>query len=116
VLQKLKPDGASSRVMVFSFTLSGSTIAERFEWKNSSGKEVRSLQGRSHGKKLVRVKTGEVVCVWAPPNTGMRKKGKMAFLGKEDGLGEGFELMVVITMLAIMEKTRRSSSSGGGGD
>lgn len=88
---------------------------------------MRSLNGKKYGMKLVRTKTGEVVVAWAPPNSGSRKRGKMAFLRKAE-LGEQFEIMAVVSILAIMEKGRRGSgastaaaragagaASGGGG-
>ncbi|TVY86352.1 hypothetical protein LAWI1_G008911, partial [Lachnellula willkommii] len=52
---------------------------QTFEWRSSSGPEVRALQGRSHGVKLVTA-GGAVVAVWAPPMSGNNKKGKMAFM------------------------------------
>jgi len=93
---------------------------EMFEWKSSSGPDVQSLEGRSHGMKLVRMRSGEVVAAWTRANSGYRKKGKISFLRTDRGaLGEGFELMVVVSILAIMEKARRrkknTSASGAGG-
>lgn len=62
--------------------------------------------------KCVRVKTGEVVAVWARPNEGYKKKGKMSFLMRERSLRDDrLETMVVVTMLAIMEKLRRKKKS-----
>jgi len=84
---------------------------ERFEWKSSYGPEVQALRGSSHGMKLVRVSTGEVVAVWARPNSGMKKKGKMRFMADRGVMGEKWETMVVISILAIMEKTRRNNKN-----
>jgi hypothetical protein len=92
---------------------------EMFEWKSSSGADVQSLEGRSHGMKLVRMRSGEVVAAWTRANSGYKKKGKISFLrADKEALGEGFELMVVISILSIMEKARRrknnASASGAG--
>ena len=38
---------------------------ETFEWKSSSGADIQSLEGRGHGMKLVRMRSGEVVAVWS---------------------------------------------------
>ncbi|KUJ21143.1 uncharacterized protein LY89DRAFT_778759 [Mollisia scopiformis] len=87
---------------------------EAFEWKNSQGVEVQSLHGRGHGKKCIRVATGEVVAAFTHPDMSRNKKGKMAFLGDRAGLGEGFEVLCVMAMLAIMEKERRAKRSRNG--
>jgi hypothetical protein len=98
-----------------SFTFLPSTNAlETFSWKNRSGPEIRPLDGGSHGKKCVRVSTGEVVAAWAlPGGMSVSKRGKMAFLGDRGSLGEGFEVMCVICILAIVEKARRQKKSRG---
>lgn len=111
----LAKDGVFSSCRVFYCTLPGSNVNERFEWKRSSGQEVASLHGRSHGDKLVRVKTGEVVAAWTLPGMSTKKKGKMSFLGNREVLGDKFELMAVICMLGIMEKARRNKSHAAGG-
>jgi len=115
----LVKDGVFSSCRVFYCALPGSHVNERFEWKRSSGQEVASLHGRNHGEKLVRVKTGEIVAAWTLPGMSTKKKGKMSFLGNREVLGEKFELMAVICMLGIMEKTRRNkqhaAGAGGGG-
>ena len=56
--------------------------------------------------------------VWTRANSGY-KKGKISFLRTDRGaFGEGFELMVVLSILSIMEKARRkknnASASGAG--
>lgn len=114
----LVKEGVFSSCRIFSCTLPGSNVKERFEWKRSSGQEVASLHGRSHGEKLVRAKTGEIVAAWTLPGMSNKKKGKMSFLGNREVLGEKFELMAVICMLGIMEKARRHknhAAAGGGG-
>ncbi|TVY33173.1 hypothetical protein LSUB1_G008392, partial [Lachnellula subtilissima] len=72
--------GVFSTAHTFTIPSSTSTSSQTFEWKSSSGPEVRALQGRSHGLKLVTA-GGAVVAVWAPPQSGNNKKGKMAFIG-----------------------------------
>lgn len=88
---------------------------ERFEWRNSQGKEVQDLNGRSHGKKCVRVGNGELVAAFTYPDLSMNKKGKMVFLGDRAVLGEGCEILVVLALLAILEKQRRQKKSRRGG-
>ena len=112
ISETMKKDRSQHACHYFTVPVGGNQTPERFEWKNSKGNEVRSLNGKSHGMKLVRVKTGEVVAAWAPPNSGTRKRGKMAFLNREV-LGENFEIMTVVTILAIMEKARRGRGGGG---
>jgi hypothetical protein len=116
---KLENTGTFTRSYMFPAVLA-SGEQEMFEWKSSSGADVQSLEGRSHGMKLVRMRSGEVVAAWTRANSGYKKKGKISFLRTDKGvLGEGFELMVVISILAIMEKARRkkknnASASGAG--
>ena len=108
-----------SSCRTFAFTLPGSTVQERFEWKRSSGVEVASLNGRSHGEKLVRVRTGQVIAAWTYPGMSVTKKGKMSFLGNREEFGDVFEVLAVVSIVAIMEKLRRQKKSrgvaGGGG-
>jgi hypothetical protein len=108
-------EGAFDSTMSFGVPMPNGKI-ERFEWKRSSGPEVQSLQGKSHGMKLVRAGTREVCAVWAPPHTMGRKKGKMAFLGNgrdpRDEFGVLWEMMVVISILGSMEKARRRRNNG----
>lgn len=52
---------------------------------------------------------GAVVAVWAPPKSGNNKKGKMAFIdGAREEFGAAWEVMVVATVLALMERWRRN--------
>ncbi|TVY36339.1 hypothetical protein LOCC1_G008667 [Lachnellula occidentalis] len=98
-----------------TFTIPTATGSQTFEWKSSSGAEVHALQGKSHGMKLVTA-GGNVVAAWAPPKIGNKKQGKMAFIGgAREELGGVWEVMVVITVLALMERRRRSNNSAGGG-
>jgi len=63
--------------------------------------------------KLVRVSTGEVVAAWARPNSGTKKKGKLRFMAREKGeLDDRWEVMVVVSIMAIIEKARRTSNNG----
>jgi hypothetical protein len=117
-ISKLENTGTFTRTYMFPAVLA-SGEREMFEWKSSSGADVQSLDGRSHGMKLVRMRSGEVVAAWTRANSGYKKKGKISFLRTDKGaFGEGFELMVVVSILAIMEKARRknnASASGAGG-
>jgi hypothetical protein len=116
---KLENTGTFTRGYIFPAVLANGE-REMFEWKSSSGADVQSLEGRSHGMKLVRMRSGEAVAAWTRANSGYKKKGKISFLRTDRGaLGEGFELMVVISILSIMEKARRrkkkkASASGAG--
>lgn len=66
--------------------------------------------------KLVVAGTGEVVAAWSPPNSGTRKKGKMAFLGRSrEVFGGVWEMMAVISVLALMEKARRRRNNSAAG-
>ena len=52
-----------------------------------------------------------MVAAWAPPNSGLNKKGKMAFIAKDRAsLGESFEKMDVVSILGIMENGRRQEA------
>jgi len=58
---------------------------------------------------------GAVVAVWAPPQSGNNKKGKMAFIGRaREQFGGVWEVMVVVTALALMERRRRNNNNGAG--
>jgi hypothetical protein len=120
----LLKNGTLSSVEFFDFFVNATAKMERFEWKSSSGPEVAALRGKSHGMKLVRVGTGEVVAAWARPNSGTRKKGKLRFTARDRGeLDDKWELMAVVSISAIIEKSRRSrnnrviagGAAGGGG-
>ena len=85
---------------------------EPFEWRFSRGAEVAALDGRYRGLKCVRVGTGEVVCAWAWTGVSARKVGKLRWesegpRGGGRGWGEEAEWMVVVTLLAVVEKLRR---------
>ncbi len=75
---------------------------------------MQALEGRSHGKKCTRISTGEVVAVFTHPDMAYKKKGKFAFVGNGLVLGEGFEVMAVMSILAIMEKERRAKNNRNG--
>jgi hypothetical protein len=105
----LQRDGVLSDVRFFDFLIPSTGKKERFEWKHSSGPEVMALKGSSHGMKLVWAAKNEVVAAWAGPNSGTRKKGKMSFMGDREALGPRFEVMAVISVLAIMERKRRTN-------
>ncbi|KAG9235108.1 hypothetical protein BJ875DRAFT_459989 [Amylocarpus encephaloides] len=118
---KMKKEGTFTVSHYFQAPMSNGGM-ELFEWKSSSGAEVASLNGRSHGKKLVRSSTGQVVAAWTGPTSGSRKKGKMSFMGGNAGdpraeLGTAWELIAIISHLALAERARRArnSAAAGGG-
>lgn len=116
---KLEKEGFVSLVYWFMYKVPSTGQTEKFEWRRSSGNEVKALRGKSHGMKLVRLSTGEVVAAWTLPNTVHTKKGKMSFMARDRAaLGTEFELAVVLSILALIEKGRRRASgaaAGGGG-
>ncbi|CAG8954446.1 hypothetical protein HYFRA_00006074 [Hymenoscyphus fraxineus] len=85
--------------------------SETFEWRQSEGVEVRSLNSATYGRKLVRCNTDQVVAAWARPRHGDRKKGKLAFLGSNGDprleLGIVFEIATVITICVLVGQGRR---------
>ena len=95
----------------FEMPLPGSARREQFEWKHSRGPEVAALEGRNRGLKCVRVATGEVVCAWAWTGVSARKVGKLRWVLGERW-GEEVELMILVTLLAVVERVRRDESSG----
>lgn len=46
------------------------------------------------------------------PDMSRNKKGKVAFVGNRGALGEGFEVLVVMSIVAIIEKERKAKKSG----
>ncbi|CZS91271.1 hypothetical protein WAI453_003659 [Rhynchosporium graminicola] len=100
--------GMMSSSRMFQAPIPSTGQLEMFEWKGSSAAEVQMLDGRSHGKKCVRVSTGEVVAVFTHPSMSFDKRGKMAFVGDRANLGEAFEVLAVIGVIAVVEKERRA--------
>jgi len=106
---KIHHSGVLHRIWSFDFALPNGQM-EHFEWKNSSGAEVASLGGRSHGLKLVRASTGEVIAAETDVRMSWSKKSKFGFVSREM-LGSKLELMVVISMLAVTEKLNREAAA-----
>ncbi|PVH77605.1 hypothetical protein DL98DRAFT_517315 [Cadophora sp. DSE1049] len=104
----MESTGMMSSSRMFQAPIPSTGQLETFEWKGSSGAEVQMLDGRSHGKKCVRVSTGEVVAVFTHPSMSFDKRGKMAFLGDRANLGEAFEVLAVMGLVAVVEKERRA--------
>lgn len=51
--------------------------------------------------------------MWARPNLGTKKKGKLRFMARHKGeMDARWEDMVVISILAIVEKARRTNNNG----
>ncbi|PVH82730.1 hypothetical protein DL98DRAFT_530108 [Cadophora sp. DSE1049] len=114
--EKVESEGFSSfrnATHFFSLYLPLCGARERFEWKSSGGREVREM-GHSKGMKLVRVRNGRIVAVYASMSCAVRKRGKMRiWMGEGDGLGREFELMAVMSLVAILEAQRRASRNTG---
>lgn len=110
------------------------TFPERFQWRHSSGNEVKSLGGRGSGWKLVRLSPDapspngatfasdgrEVVAVWAWASGSLTKRMKFKFLGTgaSGDLGERWAVMTVASALKIWDRERRqrqAAAAGGGG-
>jgi len=53
--------------------------------------------------KLVRVKKGEVVAVYADVNFAVDKNGKMRGVFLDEGLGGEWRVMIVMTLMALLE-------------
>lgn len=118
--ERLSPTGGifSAEKFCFSYTLPRSFVRERFEWRYSSGPFIRNSEGakESGGLKLVRVTNGETVAVYAGfggsarPPTSRRVLGMFRFLSGTGlaNLGEEFEVLAVMSILAVVERSRRS--------
>ncbi|KAG9237865.1 hypothetical protein BJ875DRAFT_452635 [Amylocarpus encephaloides] len=121
-IERLSPTGGmfSAEKFSFSHTLPRSFVRERFEWRYSSGPFTRTSEGakESGGLKLVRVSTGDTVAVYAglggtAKHVGSRSKrvlGMFRFLsgGGLVNLGEEFEVLAVMSILSVVEKSRRA--------
>ncbi|KAH8598266.1 hypothetical protein B0O99DRAFT_592147 [Bisporella sp. PMI_857] len=114
-MHSLMKNGMFSSSYTFHAFLSSTGKNERFEWKSSSCAEVTSLQGSRRGMKLTRMSTGEVVAAWARPHSGNRKKGKLGFMARDrNELGDKFEVISVMAILALALKGGRKKSSCNG--
>jgi hypothetical protein len=88
-------------------------LTESFQWRNSRGVEVASLNGWWQGKKLVRETTGQVVAAWTFVDSGWRTYKKMAWIAAPGGqdhreeLGIWFELASVMTCVVMIELKKR---------
>lgn len=86
---------------------------------NGGAAEERRFRGLGHasGMKLLRVKTNEIVAVYARVSCAVKKRGKIKFLTGEgrkgDELGNGFELVAVMSLVSILEVERRNGEIGG---
>jgi hypothetical protein len=104
----VKKVSAFSSAFSFVFPVAGKP--ETFEWRRSTGSEVKALKGSSNGLKLVHVVSDTVVATWTRPHAGLSKKGKMRFTAKDrESMGDDFEAVVVVTLGAFMERRRRES-------
>lgn len=119
----LPPDLGSERIVILrregswknGWTFS---FGERdvFEWRFSSGSEIRNLGGSTNGGRLVRAGTGdgggqggEVLAVWARYSGSWSKFFKFAFCGagKVGSLGPRWELLALLSALVMWDWDRR---------
>ncbi|KAI1460812.1 hypothetical protein F4805DRAFT_344873 [Annulohypoxylon moriforme] len=135
--------GFGHKTYVFSIETGVGAGAQRemFEWRHSSGRAVKGLEGRGGGWKLCRLATGppagveggmfvqggdrgsdgrEVVAVWAWASGSLTKTFKFQFLGSGASgvLGERWAIMAVMTALKIWDierRARQSAAAGAGG-
>jgi hypothetical protein len=100
----------------FGHTHQRTGVRERFEWRNSSRSFIRSFDEKQEtgGLKLVRIRTGDVIAVYAglgqtkAQNTS-RVVGMFRFLKGDSshGLGEDLEVLAIVSLLSIVERARR---------
>lgn len=102
---------------LFAVYIPQTSKAEVFEWKRSSSDEVRRLGAAHKGLKLVRSSSAEVVAVYASFNWRWSKQGRMAFVGAaaRGELGGNFDLLAVISALALVESLKRSGNAAAAG-
>ncbi|TEY80909.1 hypothetical protein BOTCAL_0036g00370 [Botryotinia calthae] len=109
----IQSSGYFSPVYDFTYTFDDGR-QEVFQWKKSSGDAVAGLGGRSRGYKLVRASNGEVLAAWTHP--GGPSIDKMAKFGLLDsmrklGWGERWEVTLVLSAIALVEKERRARNN-----
>jgi hypothetical protein len=90
----------------FNIYVPWSSRPERFEWRHSSGPEVGALEGGTRGLELVRVGTGKVVAAFAWTALSAKKLGKFRWC-TDDWFGEEGDLLVLISLLAVLEYIRK---------
>lgn len=80
-------------------------VATLFRWKSSACKEVKDLGGCGQGLKLVNMKTGKVVAAWSRSKGGFFQhiKGKVGFVGEDASLGRDFQVLVLMSLCALVE-------------
>ncbi|CAG8961305.1 hypothetical protein HYFRA_00013766 [Hymenoscyphus fraxineus] len=123
-IERLSPTGGmfSTEKYTFSYTNPRSFVRERFEWRYSSGPFIRTSEGRkeSGGLKLIRMRNGETIAVYAglagtmkTYGNSKRVLGMFRFLNGKvmGGLGEEFEVLAVMSILAIVERSRSGLAS-----
>jgi hypothetical protein len=85
-----------------------SSDKEAFEWRHSSSAEVKALKAKSSGLECVRVRTGEIVAVYADISSLMQfssKEGKFRFVTEK--LGDDVKKMALMILLSKIEASRR---------
>ncbi|KAF9876704.1 hypothetical protein CkaCkLH20_05550 [Colletotrichum karsti] len=125
-----RPEGSRANVLRFRMRVGPKNLEEEFQWRRSSGNEVKEIARHSIGLKLVRV-TGprigaggsrrsrapgfasdglEVVAVMAPrTNLGIANDLQFSFLGTglDGALGARWETVAVITGFWLFGISRR---------
>ncbi|KAE8444476.1 hypothetical protein EG329_000460 [Mollisiaceae sp. DMI_Dod_QoI] len=104
--EKVECEGFFQVVHHFSLYLDSLLARERFEWRDCRYGEVKAMR-HSSGMKLVRVKTDEVIVVYAKVSCAMKKTGKMKFLNGSM-LGNDFQIMAAMSLLSILEVEKRN--------
>ncbi|KAH7369780.1 hypothetical protein BKA65DRAFT_5051 [Rhexocercosporidium sp. MPI-PUGE-AT-0058] len=115
--EQLAPTGGifSAEKYEFCHTLPWNDVRERFEWRQTSGPFVRTIDRDSGGLKLIRVSTGDVIAVYAGLGYSSRASnpsrviGMFRFLRGDStvGLGEEFEVLAIMSILSLVERGRR---------
>jgi len=114
--EKLVPIGGMFRTgekYAFHIAIPKTGLREKFEWRHSSGPFIRTIDEIRHstGLELVRCFNDETVAVFAGLSRRSTTKnprkvvGMFRFLG--DRLGEEFDVYAVMSILAIVERSRR---------
>jgi hypothetical protein len=122
-IEMTKTGAMASDVHTFYHTVpigDGTLVREKFEWRHSGEPEVKALATENHpgenitqekrGLKLVRASTGQALAVFAGGKhqrnyNPKRVAGKLRFVGQQvlD------PLVVVMSVLSIMERSRRNA-------
>ena len=87
--------------------VSSTALNEIFVWKHSGGRQVRAL-GASHGLKLVKKSTGEVLAAYGEFGKAPGKLGHFTWIS-EEVLSDEAALLFLISLVALVEMKRRGN-------